>query len=214
MVPWSPAADVRAAHQESDIAALGSFLDAHVLEFAVVEDFAAFQAFYKLSVFVAAHNLHTWMLASSFLVYALRGRGRLGGHKSGRVLETEGGGTQCTGISGILERLRGLSSPFTGICDEFFAFAPSNPGAMMTHSEFQARSCFMQVPQYSIVNPRSRPRPIAGRHCWRFPYGGRLKGRRHSALVQFEGSYHKGHKVTRRQPLPAKPIVILRALRG
>jgi hypothetical protein len=68
---------------------LGSFLDAHVLEFAVVEDFAAFQAFHELSVFVTAHNLHAWMLARWFLVYALRGSGRLGGHKSGRVLDTK-----------------------------------------------------------------------------------------------------------------------------
>jgi hypothetical protein len=84
MVPWSPAPD-----RASEVAALGSFLDAHVLEFAVVEDFAAFQAFYELSVFVAAHNLHAWMLARWFLVYALRGSGRLGGHKSGRVLDTK-----------------------------------------------------------------------------------------------------------------------------
>jgi hypothetical protein len=83
---------VTAADWESDVAALGSFLDTHVLEFAVVEDFAAFQAFYEFSVFVAAHNLHTWMLARWFLVYALRGSGRLGSHKSGRVpqqIETE-----------------------------------------------------------------------------------------------------------------------------
>src|ERR1700678_243574 len=114
MVPRSPTPD-----RQSEVAACGSFFDRHVLEFAVVEDFAAFQAFYELSVFVAAHNLHTRMLARWFLVYALRGSGRLGGHKSGRVLNTRHGGTECAGIPGILAPLRGLSSPFTRFRGEF-----------------------------------------------------------------------------------------------
>jgi hypothetical protein len=107
------------ANRDSEVAALGSFLDSHVFEFAVVEDLATFQAFYEFSIFIAAHNLHTRMLARGFLVYALRGSRRLGGHKSGRVLNTRDGGTECAGISGILAPLRGLSSPFTHIRDEF-----------------------------------------------------------------------------------------------
>jgi hypothetical protein len=86
---------VTCPYRESDVAALGSFLDAHVLELAVVEDFAAFQAFHEFSVFVAAHNLHAWMLARWFLVYALRRSRRLGGHKSGRVLNIRDGGTNA-----------------------------------------------------------------------------------------------------------------------
>src|ERR1700722_2680628 len=43
--------------------ALGTFLDAHVLEFAGFEDFAALEAFYELGVLVAAHDLHAWVFA-------------------------------------------------------------------------------------------------------------------------------------------------------
>jgi hypothetical protein len=106
MVPSSPAPD-----RESEVAALGSLLDTHVLEFAVVEDLAAFQAFHEFSVFVAAHNLHTRMLARWFLVCALRGSGRLGGHKSGKVLNAKGGGTECAGIFGYFRLARRLVKP-------------------------------------------------------------------------------------------------------
>jgi hypothetical protein len=61
----------------SKVAALGAILDAHVLEFAVFEDFAAFQAFDKFSVFVPAHDLHARVLARLLLIGALWRRGRL-----------------------------------------------------------------------------------------------------------------------------------------
>ena len=43
--------------------AFGSFLDAHILELAGFEDFATLEAFHKLRVFFAAHDLHARMLA-------------------------------------------------------------------------------------------------------------------------------------------------------
>jgi hypothetical protein len=73
--------------RNSEVAALGAFLDTHVLEFAVFEDLAAFQAFHELSVLVAAYDLHARVLARWFLIYALRRRGQLGGHKSGSILK-------------------------------------------------------------------------------------------------------------------------------
>jgi hypothetical protein len=77
------------AHVGSEIGAFASFLDTHVLQFAAFEDFAALQAFYEFSVFIAAHNLDTRMFAWWFLVCAGRERGgRLGGHKSRRILKT------------------------------------------------------------------------------------------------------------------------------
>jgi hypothetical protein len=88
--------------------AFGSFLNAHVLEFARFEYFSALQAFHKFSVFVAAHNLNTRMLAR--LVGVLRMRERLGGHKSGSVALTEVIGDGPAGISGILAPLYHLSS--------------------------------------------------------------------------------------------------------
>jgi hypothetical protein len=66
--------------------------------------------------------LHTWMLARWFLVYALRGSGRLGSHKSGRVPQQKRRRHECAGISGILDPLNGLSSPFTRIRGEFSSF--------------------------------------------------------------------------------------------
>jgi len=43
--------------------AICGFFDTHVFEFAGFEYFAAFQAFHKLGVFFATHDLHAWMLA-------------------------------------------------------------------------------------------------------------------------------------------------------
>jgi hypothetical protein len=77
---------VTSAGRQLEIAALSPFLDTHVLQFAGFEDLATLQALYEFSVFVAADDLHTRMLARWFLVCALRGSGRLGGHKAGRIL--------------------------------------------------------------------------------------------------------------------------------
>jgi hypothetical protein len=57
--------------------------DVHVLELARLEDFAAFLAFDEFGIFVAADNLYAEVLAGLRLACVLRGRGRLGGHKSG-----------------------------------------------------------------------------------------------------------------------------------
>jgi hypothetical protein len=54
----------------------GALLDAHVLEFARLEHFAALKAFHELCVFIAAHNLHARMLARR-LAGGLRVRERL-----------------------------------------------------------------------------------------------------------------------------------------
>jgi hypothetical protein len=56
--------------------ALGTFFDAHVLEFAGFEDFAALKAFHELGVFLAAHDLHARVLAR-LLPGVLRMRERL-----------------------------------------------------------------------------------------------------------------------------------------
>jgi hypothetical protein len=54
----------------------GAFLDAHVLEFAGLEDLAALKAFYELGIFIAAHDLYARMLAR-LLPGVLRVRERL-----------------------------------------------------------------------------------------------------------------------------------------
>jgi hypothetical protein len=56
--------------------AFSAFFDAHVLEFAGLEDFAAFETFHELGVFIAAHDLHPRMLAR-LLPGVLRVRERL-----------------------------------------------------------------------------------------------------------------------------------------
>jgi len=56
--------------------ALGALFDAHILELARLEDFTAFEALYKLGLFVAADDLHAWMLARLF-ASVLRLRERL-----------------------------------------------------------------------------------------------------------------------------------------
>jgi len=56
--------------------AFGAFLDAHVLEFAGFEDFAALKAFHELGVLFAAHDLHARVFAR-LLAGVLRMRERL-----------------------------------------------------------------------------------------------------------------------------------------
>jgi hypothetical protein len=88
----------------------GSFFDVYVLKFAGLKDFSALQAFHKFRVFVTADNLHAGVLAGLPLNYGLRRGGRLWGHNPERPPEL----WRWDGfrrISGILERLSGLSSP-------------------------------------------------------------------------------------------------------
>jgi len=55
--------------------ALAAFFNAHVFEFTGFEDFATFQALHKFRIFVAAYDLHTWVLARLLLrVLSMRGR--------------------------------------------------------------------------------------------------------------------------------------------
>jgi hypothetical protein len=56
--------------------ALGAFFDAHVLEFAGLEDFATFEALQEFRIFFAAHDLHARVLAR-LLACVLRMRERL-----------------------------------------------------------------------------------------------------------------------------------------
>jgi hypothetical protein len=69
-----------------------SFFAAHILEFAGLEDLAAFFALDEFTVFVSADDLHTRVLAGLPGNYALRGRGRLGGHRSGKVPQEKAAG--------------------------------------------------------------------------------------------------------------------------
>jgi len=67
----------RIASSESFLGfALSPLFDAHVLEFAGLENLTAFQALHELCVFIAAHDLHARMLAG-WLVAGLRVRERL-----------------------------------------------------------------------------------------------------------------------------------------
>ena len=52
------------------------FLDAHVFQFAGLEDFATLQAFHEFRIFFAAHDLHARVLAG-LLAGVLRLRKRL-----------------------------------------------------------------------------------------------------------------------------------------
>ena len=72
--------------------------DAHVLEFAGLEDLAALQAFHKLSVFFAAHNLHARMFTRSVVGVWWLGE-RLCAHKSGSVALTNLSRNRFAGIS-------------------------------------------------------------------------------------------------------------------
>jgi hypothetical protein len=80
---------------------LGLF-DGHVFEFARLENLATFQALYVFRIFVAGHNLHTWVFARGLIrtrFLASRGlsariwssRRRDGRHRSGiLILAREG----------------------------------------------------------------------------------------------------------------------------
>ncbi len=54
---------------------LRPFLDVHVLEFAGLEDLAAFLALDEFRVFIAAHDLHAEVLAGSLGARVLLSRG-------------------------------------------------------------------------------------------------------------------------------------------
>ncbi len=56
--------------------AFGAFLDAHILEFAGLENLTALKTFDELRVFIAAHDLHARVLAR-LLAGVLRMRERL-----------------------------------------------------------------------------------------------------------------------------------------
>ncbi|MFZ0417876.1 MAG: hypothetical protein WAM04_07210 [Candidatus Sulfotelmatobacter sp.] len=43
--------------------AFDALFDTHIPQFAGFEDFAALKAFHELGIFVAADDLHTWVLA-------------------------------------------------------------------------------------------------------------------------------------------------------
>jgi hypothetical protein len=61
---------------------LGFLFNAHVFQFAGLEDLAALQAFHKLGVFIAAYDLHTRVLAG-LRAGVWRWRERPEIHKSG-----------------------------------------------------------------------------------------------------------------------------------
>jgi len=100
-----------------EFAVLRALFDAHVPELAGFENLSTFQAFHKFGIFVATDDLHSRVFAR-LAIYALRRSGRLWGHKSGMSQDC-GGGTKFAGISGILKRQRGMSSPRILHCREF-----------------------------------------------------------------------------------------------
>jgi hypothetical protein len=79
------------AGNKSDLSFLDIFFDIHVLEFAGLEDLAAFLTLDKLRILVASYDLYARMLARLLLVTALRRSGRLWRHKYGRFRKNSRG---------------------------------------------------------------------------------------------------------------------------
>src|SRR5215472_13601490 len=96
---------------KSGILILNPIFNVHVLELAGFEDLPAFLAFHKFRFLVAAHDLHTRVLARLLGVYVRRRGGRLGGHVIRMVPNVSYKGVSGAGILGIVERLCALSSP-------------------------------------------------------------------------------------------------------
>jgi hypothetical protein len=107
--------------RSSDVAVLNAILNIHVLELARLEDLAAFLAFHKFRLFVAAHDLHTWVSARLFSAYIRRRDRRLGGHviRIGPKVLMGSRGVFAPEFLGIVERLGALSSPLPVLCWEF-----------------------------------------------------------------------------------------------
>jgi hypothetical protein len=90
--------------RRSQVFRASALFDVHVFEFTRLEDLAAFLAFNKFSVFIAAYDLHARMLAG-LLTGCVGGRyGRLGGHKSGSTVlrfNAEGTFAEFSGIVAV-----------------------------------------------------------------------------------------------------------------
>ena len=99
---------------------LRAFFNAHIFEFAGLEDFAALKAFHEFGIFVPAHNLHPWMFAG-LLAGVRRARKRRRGHKYGTITLIEyAEETIRWEFPGILDLLLQLSSPSVLQPGEFF----------------------------------------------------------------------------------------------
>jgi hypothetical protein len=61
----------------SDLTFLGALFDIYVLEFAGLEDVAAFLALDELRILVPGNDLHAWVLARLLHITALGRSGRL-----------------------------------------------------------------------------------------------------------------------------------------
>jgi len=146
-----------------EFAVLPALFNAHVPEFARLEDLSALDALHELGIFVAADDLHPRMF-TGLTIYALRRSGRLWGHKSGMSHIRYGGGTEFAGISGILKRLRAMSSPRRLHCREFvtsshppFPFQTGNP--TLSLAKLQAvQSAALTVQHRSFTTPCPRLR--------------------------------------------------------
>jgi hypothetical protein len=87
---------------------LGALFDSDVLQFARLENLAAFKALHEFGILVPAHKLHAGVLART--ITGRLGR-RLCAHKSGRRPRENSKGVDSREFSGILALLWRLSSP-------------------------------------------------------------------------------------------------------
>src|ERR1700756_3122725 len=96
----------------SDLRILNAVLNVHVLEFTGLEDLAAFFALHEFRFLVAAHNLHTWVLAGLLCAYVRRRDRRLCGHVIRIVPKVYFvQGQYCAGIFGYCRTARCLVKP-------------------------------------------------------------------------------------------------------
>jgi hypothetical protein len=97
------------SHQSGRLSFVAAALfDTHVLEFAGLEHFAAFQAFHVFGVLLTAHDLDAWVFAGWALNYLGAGWRHFRSHKSGDSIVKKGGGTGFTGISRYFRPVTGI----------------------------------------------------------------------------------------------------------
>jgi hypothetical protein len=122
----------------SDLRILNAVLNVHVLEFTGLEDLAAFFALHEFRFLVAAHNLHTWVLAGLLCAYVRRRDRRLCGHVIRIVPKVYSfRGNIAPEFLGIVERPDALSSPLPPTGCEFvtgYQVRKETPSLMISDS--------------------------------------------------------------------------------
>jgi hypothetical protein len=98
------------SHQSGRLSFVAAALfDTHVLEFAGLEHFAAFQAFHVFGVLLTAHDLDAWVFAGWALNYLGAGWRHFRSHKSGDSIGKKVGEPVSPEFHGILDPSRALS---------------------------------------------------------------------------------------------------------